>query len=114
MEKARNVYTVPAEFGWSDLGTWASLHTECPKDDLGNVIQGDSVMALDIQDCLVRTPKGKLVVLKDLNGYIVVDEGDALLVYPKSKEQEIKQVTVMVGSVSAIPSCKYILRKFLL
>lgn len=96
MEKAPNVFTVPAEFGWSDLGTWASLHAECPKDEHGNVLQGDHILALDIADCLVRTPKGKLVVLKDLRDYIVVDEGDALLVYPKSKEQEIKQVTVMV------------------
>lgn len=96
MEKAPNVFTVPAEFGWSDLGTWASLHAECPKDEHGNVLQGDHILALDIADCLVRTPQGKLVVLKDLRDYIVVDEGDALLVYPKSKEQEIKQVTVMV------------------
>ena len=96
MEKARNVYTVPAEFGWSDLGTWASLHVECPKDDQRNVVQSDTVLALDIDNCLVRTPKGKLVVLKDLHDYIIVDEGDVLLVYPKSKEQEIKQVTVMV------------------
>ena len=98
MEKAPNVYTVPAEFGWSDLGTWASLYEECPKDDRGNVLQGDHILALDIADCLVRTPKGKLVVLKDLHNYIVVDEGDALLVYPKSKEQEIKQVTALVKS----------------
>lgn len=96
MEKARNVYTVPAEFGWSDLGTWASLHAECPKDEQGNVLQGDAIMALDVKNCLVRTPKGKLVVLKDLQDYIVVDEGDVLLVYPKSKEQEIKMVTALV------------------
>lgn len=96
MEKAKNVFTVPAEFGWSDLGTWASLYEECPKDERGNVLQGDKILALDVADCLVRTPKGKLVVLKDLRDYIVVDEGDALLVYPKSKEQEIKQVTVLV------------------
>lgn len=96
MEKAKNVFTVPAEFGWSDLGTWASLYAECPKDERGNVLQGDHILAMDIADCLVRTPKGKLVVLKDLRDYIVVDEGDALLVYPKSKEQEIKQVTAIV------------------
>lgn len=96
MEKARNVYTVPAEFGWSDLGTWASLHAECPKDEQGNVLQGDAIMALDVKNCLVRTPQGKLVVLKDLQDYIVVDEGDVLLVYPKSKEQEIKMVTALV------------------
>lgn len=96
MEKAQNVFTIPAEFGWSDLGTWGSLHAECPKDEHNNVLQGDRILALDVDNCLVRTPKGKLVVLKDLHDYIVVDEGDALLVYPKSKEQEIKQVTALV------------------
>lgn len=96
MEKAPNVFTVPAEFGWSDLGTWASLYMECPKDEQGNVLQGDHILAMDVKNCLVRTPKDKLVVLKDLHDYIIVDEGDALLVYPKSKEQEIKQVTALV------------------
>ncbi|MBK8196458.1 MAG: mannose-1-phosphate guanylyltransferase [Lewinellaceae bacterium] len=96
MEKAGNVFTVPAEFGWSDLGTWASLHAECSKGEQDNVLQGDAIMALDVKNCLVRTPKGKLVVLKDLQDYIVVDEGDVLLVYPKSKEQEIKMVTALV------------------
>lgn len=96
MEKAANVFTVPAEFGWSDLGTWASLHEECPKDERGNVLQSDPVLALNVENCLVRTPRGKLVVLKDLSDYIIVDEGDVLLVFPKSKEQEIRQVTAMV------------------
>lgn len=96
MEKALNVYTLPAEFGWSDLGTWGSLHAECPKDEYDNLLQGDRVLALDVDNCLVRTPPGKLVVIKDLSDYIVVDEGDVLLIYPKSKEQEIKQVTALV------------------
>lgn len=96
MEKAPNVYTVPAEFGWSDLGTWASLYAECPKDERGNVLQGERIIAIDVDDCLVRSPKGKLMVIKDLKDYIIVDEGDALLIYPKSKEQEIKQVTAVV------------------
>ncbi|MCK6694687.1 MAG: mannose-1-phosphate guanylyltransferase [Thermoanaerobaculia bacterium] len=96
MEKAPNVYTIPADFGWSDLGTWASLHHECPKDEQGNVFQADHIVAMDVQNSLVRAPKGKLVVLKDLDDYIVVDEPDVLLIYPKSKEQEIKQVTVRV------------------
>ncbi len=97
MEKAFNVYTIPAEFGWSDLGTWGSLHSECPKDEYNNVLQGDRILALDVDNCLIRTPAGKLVVLKDLSNYIVVDEGDALLIYPKDKEQEIKQVTALVN-----------------
>lgn len=95
MEKAPNVYTLPAEFGWSDLGTWASLHAEYPKDENGNALQGN-IIALDTHDTLVRIPEGKLAVVKDLHDYIIVDTPDALLIYPKSKEQEVKQVTAMV------------------
>lgn len=96
LEKATNVFTIPSEFGWSDLGTWASLHAECPKDENDNLLQGDQILAIDTDNCLVRAPKGKLVVLKDLSDYIVVDTGDVLLIHPKSKEQEIKQVTAQV------------------
>ncbi len=96
MEGADNVFTVPADFGWSDLGTWASLHGECPRDENDNVLQGDSIVALDVDNCLVRAPNGKLVVLKDVSDYIIVDEPDVLLIYPKSKEQEIKQLTNIV------------------
>ncbi len=95
MEKAGNVYTLPAEFGWSDLGTWASLYAECPKDEYDNVLQGN-IIAIDSDNCLVRAPEGKLVVLKELSDYIVVDTEDVLLIYPKSQEQEIKQVTTLV------------------
>lgn len=98
MEKADNVYTLPADFGWSDLGTWASLHAEMDKTDEGNVINGEKVMALDTNNCLIRVPKDKLVVIKDLEDYIIVDEEDVLLIYPKSKEQEIKNIT---GAVKA-------------
>ena len=95
MEKASNVYTLPSEFGWSDLGTWASLHAEYPKDENGNALQGN-IIALDTHDTLVRIPEGKLAVVKDLHDYIIVDTPDALLIYPKSKEQEVKQVTALV------------------
>ena len=95
MEHASNVFTLPSEFGWSDLGTWASLHAEHPKDENGNALQGN-VIALDTYDTLVRIPEGKLAVVKDLHDYIIVDTPDALLIYPKSKEQEVKQVTALV------------------
>lgn len=91
LEKANNVFTLPADFGWSDLGTWASLHQESPKDAQGNVVQTQTAMLYDVQDTLVRAPKGKLLVLRGLRDYIVVDEGDVLLVWPKSEEQAIKQ-----------------------
>lgn len=99
MEKANNVYTVPAEFGWSDLGTWASLHHELPKDAQGNALQGE-VIALDTHDTLVRIPSGKLAVVKDLDNFIIVDTPDVLMIYPKSKEQEVKQVTGLVKEKS--------------
>jgi len=93
MEKADNVYTIPSEFGWSDLGTWNSLHAEFEKDDYNNALNSDNIVVYDTSDCLIRAPKDKLVVVKDLENYIVVDEEDVLLIYPKNKEQEIKAVT---------------------
>lgn len=93
MEQADNVFVIPSDFGWSDLGTWASLHAESEKDGVGNVVQGDRVLLQDVSGSLIRAPKEKIVVIRDLQDYIVVDEGDILLIYPKSKEQEIRQVT---------------------
>ena len=93
MEKASNVFVIPSDFGWSDLGTWASLHEELPKDTEANVVQGEKVLLDGVSGSLIRVPKDKIVVIKDLEDYIVVDEGDILLVFPKEKEQEIKQVT---------------------
>ena len=93
MENATNIYTIPVDFGWSDLGTWASLHSESPKDNSGNVIKADNIFLNDVNNCLIRMPENKLVVLRDLDNYIIVDEGDVLMIYPKSKEQEIKILT---------------------
>ena len=93
LEKAENVYTIPGDFGWSDLGTWGALYDESKKDAEANVIQGDNILVYDSTNCLVRAPNTKLVILRGLDDYIVVDENDALLIYPKAKEQEIKQVT---------------------
>lgn len=92
LEKADNVYTLPSDFGWSDLGTWASLHAELPKDEHGNAVTGDRVHLLETKDSLVRTPADKQVVITGLNDYIIVDEGDVLLIHPKSREQEIKGI----------------------
>jgi len=97
MEKADNVYTLPSDFGWSDLGTWASLHAESEKDVSENVVLGDRIILKETANCLIRVPDKKLAVLKGLEDYIVVDEGDVLLIYPKSEEQEIKGITKSIG-----------------
>lgn len=91
MEKADNIYTIPSDIGWSDLGTWNSLYAYRDKDEDGNVITGN-VVVKDTNDCFIRTKDGKLTVIKGLKDYILVDEGDVLLVYPKKLEQEIKGV----------------------
>ncbi|MEI6947547.1 mannose-1-phosphate guanylyltransferase [Paraflavisolibacter sp. H34] len=91
MEKAENVYVIPASFGWSDLGTWNSAWENMEKDYLENAVAGNKVMVVDANKCVIHVPDDKLVVLQGLNNYIVVDTKDVLLICQKEKEQEIKQ-----------------------
>ncbi len=93
LEKATNVYTIPADIGWSDLGTWASLHEVAEKDGFNNSISVSHKYLTNTQNCLVQVPKGKGVVIDGLENYIIVDDANVLLIYPKEKEQEIKQVS---------------------
>ncbi len=93
MEQADNVFVIPAAFGWSDLGTWASLWENYEKDYYGNAVKGKNVMIYDSTNCMVMVPDKKLVILQGLEDYIVIDTGDALLICKKDKEQEIKEMT---------------------
>lgn len=92
LEKADNVYTIPADIGWSDLGTWTSLHAIGEKDIHNNMVNLDKVNLKDTTNCIIHLPKDKAVVIRGLDSYIIVDDGEVLLIYPKSEEQEIKQV----------------------
>ncbi|MBC8986167.1 mannose-1-phosphate guanylyltransferase [Pedobacter sp. N36a] len=92
LEKADNVFTIPADIGWSDLGTWASLHAVAEKDSNQNVVNCKVVSLEATENCIIHLPEGKAAVIKGLNNFIVVDDGEVLLIYPKSDEQEIKQV----------------------
>ncbi len=91
MEKSENVYVYPADFGWSDLGTWGSLYSHLELDEYKNAIQGKNVMMYDSSDNLVKVSDDKLVVLQGLNGYIVVENEGTILVCKKEDEQKIKQ-----------------------
>lgn len=91
MEKADNVHVIPSDFGWSDLGTWGSVHENLEKDYHENSVQGKAVV-YDSYNNVIRADKDKLVVLKGLEDYIVVDTKDALLVCRKEDEQFIKQI----------------------
>jgi mannose-1-phosphate guanylyltransferase len=92
LERSKNVYTIPADIGWSDLGTWNSLHAYSEKDKHQNVMQGIILSAVDCENNFVRLPRTKKAVIKGLKNMIVIDEGDVLLIYPKDQEQEIKSV----------------------
>lgn len=98
LEKADNVYTIPADIGWSDLGTWASLHSITEKDDKGNAITCNHFNISDTEDCIIQLPDNKAAVIKGLSNYIIVDDGKVLLIYPKSDEQEIKTVASKMAS----------------
>lgn len=99
MEKATNVYVLPADFGWSDLGTWASIYEMAEKDYVGNaVIPSDQVMMFDSSNCMVNVPSNKLVILQSLHNYIVVESNNTLLICPRSEEQNVKNIVADVKS----------------
>ena len=96
MEKADNVYVIPSNFGWSDLGTWASAYENLEKDYLGNAVQGKNVMVIDAANCMVKAPNDKLVLLQGLEDFIVIDTADVLLICKKDNEQQIKEYVAEV------------------
>lgn len=90
MEKARNVYVLPADFGWSDLGTWGSLAEHMKEDEHGNARVARNILLHDSKDNIIRLPNDKVAVIQGLEGYIVVDAGNRLLICKKDQEQDIK------------------------
>ncbi|HLF50813.1 mannose-1-phosphate guanylyltransferase [Flavobacterium sp.] len=97
MEKADNVYVLPATFDWNDLGTWGSLHEKLPKDDYNNAVVNATVILENASNNIIRTEGTKLIVIDGLNDYIIVDKDDVLLIYPKNKEQEIKSIVSKIN-----------------
>jgi mannose-1-phosphate guanylyltransferase len=91
LEKADNVYVIPSSFGWSDLGTWGSAYENLEKDYHENAVAGNNIILFDSYKNIVHTTGDKLVLLQGLDGYIVVDTKDALLVCRKENEQNIKE-----------------------
>jgi mannose-1-phosphate guanylyltransferase len=96
LEKADNVYVIPASFGWSDLGSWSSAWENKEKDYLGNAVAGKKVMIIDATKCIVQAPDAKLVLLQGLDDFIVVDTKDVLLICKRENEQEIKEYVAEV------------------
>ncbi len=90
LERADNVFTIPCDIAWSDLGTWNSLYDYLAKDESNNVILSDTVFMKAANNNLVLSKKDKLVVVKGLDGHIIIDTDDCLMIYPMDDEQEIK------------------------
>jgi len=97
LEKAPNVYTIPSDIGWSDLGTWNSLHEVLDKDENGNSVSTYHAILENTTNSLINIQAKKAVVIKGLKDYIVVDDEDVLLIYPKAEEQAIKKVAEQIS-----------------
>ena len=91
MEKAEEIFVCPADFGWSDLGTWGSLHVQSHKDLYGNACIGNDIKMFESHNCIVHTMQEKRVIIQGLDGYIVAENNNTLLICKLSEEQRIKQ-----------------------
>lgn len=105
LEKAANVFTVPSDFGWSDLGTWGSLYNHLEKDPRGNTGTGNTVRVHGGSNNMIHAADGRLMVLQGLDDFIVVSTDDVLLVCRKHDEQQIKG---MVQELAADTGDQYI------
>ncbi|MFY1830359.1 mannose-1-phosphate guanylyltransferase [Myxococcus fulvus] len=91
MEKASNIAVLPGDFGWSDVGSFAAIPEVRPADEHGNVISGDLAVVVDCKGCVVLADKRPLSVV-GLTDVVVVDSGDAVLVVPREKSQDVRKV----------------------
>lgn len=91
LEKAKNVYVVPADLGWSDLGTWTSVYQNAEKDDSNNSLNSKNVLMYNSKGNILRMKnKNKAAVIDGLKNYIIVDTDKALLICPRDNDQLIK------------------------
>ena len=91
MEKTDEIFVCPADFGWSDLGTWGSLLMQSKRDLYGNAIIGQNVSLYDTKNCIIHTAEEKRVVIQGLEDCIVAEKNGTLLICKLSEEQRIKQ-----------------------
>lgn len=99
MEKASQVYVKKATFDWNDLGTWGALYDKLDKDPHLNAFVGAIPFTKNANGNIVFTTSEKLVVIDGINDYIVVDKENVLLLFPKSKEQNIKTLLNEIGEI---------------
>ena len=93
LEKAEEIFVFPADFGWSDLGTWGALYEQMPQDLNKNVCIGENIQLYDTRNCIIHTAQEKKVVVMGLDGFIVAEKDNALLICKAGEEQKIKLFT---------------------
>lgn len=91
MEKADNVYVLCSDFGWTDLGTWGSLYDMSEKDKYKNVTLKCNTLFYESEENIVALPQGKLAVVEGLNGYLIAESDNVLLICKKDEEARIRQ-----------------------
>lgn len=91
LEHSDEIFVFPADFGWSDLGTWGSLHMQLSRDLNNNLCIGTDISMLESRNCMVHTMQEKRVVVIGLDGYIIAENNDQLLICKLSDEQRIKE-----------------------
>ncbi len=94
MEKTRDAIVLPLDAGWSDVGSWSSLFDALPADEDGNVLQGD-VLVHDTHDCYVHSTS-RLVTAVGMDDHIIVETKDAVLVAPKERVQDVKELVALL------------------
>lgn len=96
LEKSDKVFVIPAGFDWDDLGTWGALYNQLGKDEDENVVINAHLLPRESGKNIIYTHSHKVVVLDGLDDYIVVDDKDVLVIVPREKEQEIKEIRKQV------------------
>ena len=92
LEKAKNVYVIPADLGWSDLGTWTSVYENAEKDENKNAVQSRHLVSYNAKGNIIQIKnKNKAAIIDGLKNYIVVDTDKALLICPRDNDQLIKE-----------------------
>ena len=90
LEKAEEIFVYPADFGWSDLGTWGSLQENLQRDSYGNAVVGNDVKVFESRNNIIHTEGLRQVVVQGLDGYVVAERDGVLLICQLSEEQRIK------------------------
>jgi len=96
MEKSKRIAVVPAEFGWSDVGSFAALPDVRPTDHLGNVAEGDALV-IDGRNDVVVSAGGRPVAVVGIDDVVVVDAGDAVLVCRRDRAQDVRKAVEELG-----------------